>query len=93
MGNFRTRCPHEVFLVSWSVTAWTGARTTCPPVTLLTLEQLMAVMENCSWSIIDYGTFGLWGAVLVVADVVVSSQTFRGVRMDCRHIFDKYIIT
>ena len=31
-------------------------------------------------------------AVLVVADVVVSSQTFRGVRMDCRLFwFDIYL--
>merc|ERR1712032_885443 len=40
----------------------------------------LAIMALCNASIIDYGTFGVWGAVLAGGETIVSNKTFRDVR-------------
>ena len=35
----------------------------------------LAIMSLCSHSIIDYGTFGVWGAILSRGEVVVPGST------------------
>ena len=37
----------------------------------------MAIMALSDMTIIDYGTFSLWGAILSGGEVVISKQTFR----------------
>ena len=83
MDHFRTRYPHVVFLVVSDDMDWCKDHLTSSDTFHIggtSPEVDMAVMANCNGSIIDYGTFGLWGAVLAGGEVVVTSQTFRDVR-------------
>ena len=51
----------------------------------------MAIMANCNASIIDYGTFGMWGAILAGGETVTSRETFRDVRWAADHFGWTYV--
>lgn len=83
MDHFRTKHQHVVFLVVSDDMAWCKEHLTSRDTFHIggtSPEVDMAIMARCNGSIIDYGTFGLWGAVLSGGEVVVTSQTFRDVR-------------
>ena len=40
----------------------------------------LAIMALCDITVIDYGTFSLWGAVLSGGEVIISRNTFRDAR-------------
>ena len=40
----------------------------------------LAIMSLCNVTIIDYGTFSVWGAILSGGEVVISRNTFRDAR-------------
>ena len=51
----------------------------------------MAIMSLCDITIIDYGTFSLWGAILSGGEVVISKHTFRDARWAADYLGWTYI--
>ena len=93
MVHYRASHPSPAFLVLSDDMAWCREHLMAPDTYLVgdpRPEVDLAVMALCNASIIgglqhlpcpsnppDYGTFGLWGAVLAGGPTVVSNRTFR----------------
>ena len=75
MDHFRNKHSKVAFLVitddiPWCKTHLNSADT--HHVGTPSPEVDMAIMANCNASIIDYGTFGMWGAILAGGETVTS---------------------
>ena len=80
MDYFRQRYSQVAFLVVSDDVSWCKAHLKSPDtyhVGTPSAEVDMAIMANCNASIVDYGTFGMWGAILAGGETVTSKQTFR----------------
>ena len=83
MDHYRRKHSQVVFLVVTDDISWCKAHLTSPDthhVGTPSPEVDMAIMGRCNSSIIDYGTFGMWGAILAGGETVTSIHTFRDVR-------------
>jgi len=85
MDHFRRKHSKVVFLVVTDDIPWCKAHLTSPDTHLVGTpwglpEVDMAIMGRCNSSIIDYGTFGMWGAILAGGETVTSKDTFMDVR-------------
>ena len=89
MDHFRKKHPKVIFLVVSDDMQWCKTHLTSKDthhVGTPSPEVDMAIMANCNASIIDYGTYGMWGAIMAGGETVTSTQTFR----DCRWAADYF---
>ena len=92
--HFRSKYSHVGFLVLSDDLDWCKQHLMAPDTYIVSTpdpEVDMAIMANCNASIIDYGTFGMWGAILAGGETVTSVQTFRDVRWAADHFGWTYI--
>lgn len=83
MDYFRRRHQGTVFLVVSDDMVWCKRNLAASDTFMVggnSPQVDLAIMALCNASIIDYGTFGVWGAVLAGGKTIVSNKTFRDVR-------------
>jgi len=83
MDHFRKKYIKVSFLVLSDDMEWCRTHLTSPDTHHVGTphpEVDMAIMANCNDSIIDYGTYGMWGAIMAGGETVTSKHTFRDVQ-------------
>ncbi|KAF4529469.1 hypothetical protein B566_EDAN015581 [Ephemera danica] len=76
MDYFREKYKHVAFVIVSDESAWCIEHLSANDVTVIRSRTTspgldLALMANCNHSIIDYGTFGVWGAILAGGETVL----------------------
>ncbi|KAF4522847.1 hypothetical protein B566_EDAN008165 [Ephemera danica] len=77
MDYFREKYKHVAFVIVSDESAWCIEHLSANDVTVIRSRTTspgldLALMANCNHSIIDYGTFGVWGAILAGGETVLN---------------------
>ena len=79
MEYMRNKYQNVTFLVVSDDTEWARAHLLSEDVIIVTCHSPavdMAIMANSNATIVDYGTYSVWGGILNPGEVVISNKTF-----------------
>ena len=79
MEYMRNKYQNVTFLVVSDDTKWARAHLLSEDVIIVTCHSPavdMAIMANSNATIVDYGTYSMWGGILNQGEVVISNKTF-----------------
>jgi galactoside 2-L-fucosyltransferase 1/2 len=81
MNVFRNKYKQIMFVVVSDDPMWCERELSGDDVVMKTKSSVqdLAVMAACNHSIIDYGTYGVWGFILLGGDIFVYNLTNNGV--------------